>query len=172
MSFGLILFYFLCVCREVEGKKHLLCPPGRWAASPCFPWNPVEQGPCETFALCLPHPAPQVKQSKLITVLIFISSSPLSSTDAVLCLQTQHAGWWETNHKLTFGALRCLGRVVNSRRTLKSLVRIFNSVKSECLREGVNPKRMDAPINDFSTQKLLYAWESCICLSEETIFKP
>lgn len=151
---------------------HLLCPPGRWAASPCFPWNPVEQGPCETFTLCLPHPAPQVKQSKLITVLIFISSSPLSSTDAVLCLQTQHAGWWETNHKLTFGALRCLGRVVNSRTTLKSLVRIFNSVKSECLREGVNPKRMDAPINDFSTQKLLYASESCICLSEETIFKP
>lgn len=51
----------------------------------------------------------QVVLSELITVLIFISSSFSPSLpsppDAVLCLQIQCAGWWDTNHKLTFGAL-------------------------------------------------------------------
>lgn len=150
---GFTLVFFSRGADQRRGP-YLLSPPGRWAASPCLPQNRTEQGPREI------HPPPSralgVYPSASTYLLLLLPPSPFPP-DAVLCLQTQCAGWWETNHKLTFGALRCLGRAVNSKRAQKTLVRILSSTDSKCLRDGVNPKRMAALFNDFATPESLHA---------------
>lgn len=141
------LSVFLQVCRKMQGLYHLSLP-GRWSL---LPLKHNSRDHVKSTLL-------QVVLCELITVLIFISSTPSlpPPPDAVHCLQMHCAGWWDSNHELTFGALWWLGRAVNFKRAQEGLVQTLNSLNYKCLRDGVNSKRMDA-LNDFAAPKSLCA---------------